>query len=348
MMPSHSEEERPYVMLVYLRGLFDYLRARNAPLGPVLEVLRLTDQELHDPDRRVDHSLQNEIFDAAERATGDVNVGLHAGESTHLMHFGIGGMLAMTCRTIRELIDVHVRFQRLISTGASMCYEERGGEMVGEATFVDPTPLSRHTLEYTLASHLKLARLMAGFEFHMARVDVTYPEPDDCTEQQRVLGGSIRYGCARERLYFPAEALDLPLATSDGASRPLLELEAYRRLDALRPRVTDEDPQIAGLKQFVADRLPTGSSSVEDAAMTLGVSVRTLQRRLEAHRSNYRLLVDDVRREMAAKYMRSAELSQVDVAYLLGFADQSAFHRAFRRWFATTPGEYRSRSASLE
>src|SRR5439155_18171694 len=102
-----SEPARPYIMSAYLRGLVDYLRARGAPIEPMLQVMNLTEAELLDPDRRVDHDLQNAIFDAAERATGDVNVGLHAGEATHLIHFGIVGMLAMTCRTLRELIDMH-------------------------------------------------------------------------------------------------------------------------------------------------------------------------------------------------------------------------------------------------
>src|SRR5262245_29308737 len=118
MSLTETNDERPYIMSGYLRGLFDYLKSRNAPIEPVLEVMQLTEQELLDPDRRIEHSLQNAIFDAAERVTGDDNVGLHAGEATHLIHFGIGGMLAMTCKTVRELLDIHARFQGLISTGA--------------------------------------------------------------------------------------------------------------------------------------------------------------------------------------------------------------------------------------
>ena len=341
-------EPRPYIMSGYLRGLFDFLKARGAPIEPVLEVMHLSESELLDPDRRIEHSLQNAIFDAAERVTGDINVGLHAGEATHLMHFGIAGMLAMTCTTVRQLIEIHTRFQGLISTGATMVYRESGDEVIGEASFMPGEELTRHTLEYTLASHMTLARLMAGFAFSVSRLEVTYPEPADCSEQQRIFSCPVRYGCERERLFFPACLLDVSLVVGDSGSRPALELEARRRLGASRQRLVDEDPDIASLKEHLAAELPNRLSTVEEAAASVGVSVRTLQRRLEARGLSYRGLVDVVRRELAQKYMLAGSLSQVDVAYLLGFSDQSAFHRAFRRWFATTPGDYRARSAPLE
>ncbi len=348
MEGSSGDADPPYIMSAYLRGLFDHLRARGAPVEPVLEVMGLSERELFDPERRIEHSLQNAIFEAAERVTSDENVGLHAGEATHLMHFGIGGMLAMTCKTLRELIDVHVRFQRLISTGASMRYVEVGDELVGEVTFVDPTPLSRHTLEYTLASHMTLARLMTGLPVTAARIDVMFEAPADRSELERVVGCPVRYGCPQERIYFPSCVLDWPLVIGDSAARPALEFEAERRLESLRPRLADDDPEIAALKRFVVERLHTSRSSVDDAASALGISARTLQRKLEARGSNYRRVVDEVRRELAQKYIVTPSLSQVDIAYLLGFSEQSAFHRSFRRWFGATPGEYRARRLQLE
>ena len=251
----------------YLRGLFDYLKARNAPLEPVLDVMNLTEREALEPDRRIENSLQNEIFDVAERVTGDVDVGLHAGEATHLMHFGIAGMLAMTCSTGRELLDIHTRYSGLLSTGATMRYFLDGEELVGEATFAPgEEPLTRHTLEYTLASHPTLTRLMTGMPFAPLRLDVPYSEPADCTEQQRVFGCPVRYGCEHERIYMLAALLDIPLVVGDSGSRAMLEIEAHRRLDTVRTPLVDQDPDMASLKQFVAAELRGGPSSVEQTA----------------------------------------------------------------------------------
>jgi AraC-like DNA-binding protein len=75
------------------------------------------------------------------------------------------------------------------------------------------------------------------------------------------------------------------------------------------------------------------------------LSERTLQRRLQEEATSFNELVDDTRRELADQYLRDSQLTLAQVAYLLGFADQSTFFRACKRWFGTSPGEYRSRVA---
>jgi len=342
VMHRHSDPARPYILSGYLRGLFAYLQSRHASIEPVLEVIGLSEAALRDPDQRIDHDLQDEMFRVAEQVTGDANVGLHAGEMTHVMHFGLIGLLAMTCDTVRELVDLHSRFQRLITTGVVVHYVERGDELVGEASYVGGTRSSRHTMEYNTATHLTIARLMAGFEFSAARMEIPYPEPADTSEQQRVFGCPIHYGAERLCFYFPRFLLDAPLVGGNSGSRPALELEARRRLEALGVPLPDESPEIAHLKRIVGDGLRHGPPGIDDAAAALGISVRKLQRRLEAVGSSYREILDVTRRAMAEQYILDESLSQVDVALLLGFADQSALHRAFRRWFDTTPGEYRA------
>ena len=342
MTSNDAARPRPYIMLGYLRGLFDYLRARGAPLEPVLERLQLTEDQLRDPDIRVDHALQDDIFAVAETITGDVNVGLHSGEATHLIHFGILGQLAMTCHAVRDLVDLHTRFQRLISTGARITYRASGDEMVGESFFEEGARPSRHTIEYTLASHTTLARLMTGLPFSMSRLEVSYAAPEDGSEQDRLFACPIQYGCERERFAFPLRLLDLPLLVGDSASRRALEVEARRRLDALLAPLLHGDPELIELKAFIAAQLPRGAPDVQAAARAVDASVRTLQRRLERLGLSYRELLDLVRRERAEVHVSDPSLSQIDIAFLLGYADQSTFHRAFRRWFDLTPGEYRA------
>src|SRR5882672_3246058 len=331
-----------YLVSGYLRGLLGYLKARSAPIQPVLDVIGLSEDELRDPDQRIDHALQDEIFRVSEQVTGDSNVGLHAGEATQLMHFGIIGLLTLTCSTVRELVDLHSRFQGLITNGATVRYSLSGDELIGEVSLTDSTPMSRHTVEYNTASHLTVARLMAGVSFAPLRVEMTYPKPEEDSEQRRVFGCPAHYGCEHQRVCFPAFLLDLPLMVGDSSSRGVLEIEARRRLDALTMPLPDDSSEMAGLKRLVAGGLLGGPPSVDQAAAQLGVSVRTLQRRLEARRLTYRDVVELARREMAHRYMQDETLSQVDIALLLGFSDQSAFYRAFRRWFDTTPGEYRA------
>lgn len=329
-------------MSSHLRGLLMYLRSRGAAVEPVLDVIGLSEEEMRDPDQRIPEDLQDDIFRVAEQITGDTNVGLHAGEMAHVMHFGLTGLLAMTCSTVRELVDSHSRFQKLITSAATVNYIKADDELIGEVGFAGPAQRSRHQTEYHTASHLTIARLIAGFPFSPARMDVPYAEPTDSSEQQRVFGCPVRYASDHLRFYFPLFVLDAPLVGGDSGSRASLELEAHRRLEALATPDLSGNVEIARLKEIIAHGLRDGPPSVDDAAGAIGMSTRQLQRRLEAGGSTYREILDSTRRELADRYMQDESLSQADVAFLLGFADQSAFHRAFRRWFETTPGEYRA------
>jgi AraC-like DNA-binding protein len=347
MSRRDNETSRPYISLGYLRGLLDYLRSRNAPVEPVLSAMNLSSEaQLRDPNTRVDHALLDTIFEAAERLTGDANVGLHAGESINILHFGMLGQLAVTCRNMRELLKLRTRYQRLITNGARMFYEVSPDKIVGEMMYQKSAPVSRHSLEYAFVSHVKLVRLLVGDKLKPINVEVPYRAPADSSEQERFFGCSISYKREKERLFFPPSLLDVPLVIHDSVSRETLEIEARRRLDALRIAMAEEVdgyPRVVGIKRFMSQQLKGGEPpSVDTTAEALNVSVRTLQRRLEVVGINFRELIDLVRRDLADEYMRDAALSPVDIAFLLGYSEQSAFFRAFRRWFDMTPREYRS------
>src|SRR5207245_6714346 len=95
-------------------------------------------------------------------------------------------------------------------------------------------------------------------------------------------------------------------------------------------------------REVIIRRLPDGEPRRDEVAGELCMSERTLQRRLEEEATSFIQLLDDTRRELANQYLGRLHLSLAQAAYLLGFADQSSFFRACRRWFRLPPGQYRS------
>jgi AraC-like DNA-binding protein len=95
-------------------------------------------------------------------------------------------------------------------------------------------------------------------------------------------------------------------------------------------------------REVIIRRLPDGEPRRDEVAGELCMSERTLQRRLEEEATSFVQLMDDTRRELAEQYLGRLHLSLAQTAYLLGFADQSSFFRACRRWFDLSPGQYRS------
>lgn len=330
-----------YISARYMRGLIEYVRDQGATIAPVLDALGLTEEKLHEPDSQVPHALQDRAFEVAEQVTGDPNVGLHAGESANVTYFGVVGQLALTCRTGAELLDLQVRYQSLIGNGVRSTRTRTPNEVLLEFDLARSAP-SRHSLEYTLAAQTTLARFLAGPGFVAKRWTFTHAEPAHSEEQRRVFGCPVLYDCQHTRVHFPVAIETLPLGGSDPGVREALEAAARRRLELLRERFQHKDSELARCQQYIADRLSSGAPSVEETAAALETSVRTLQRRLELHGLNYRDVTELARKRTAERLIADPTLSLLDVALLVGFSDQSAFNRAFRRWFNTTPGELRA------
>lgn len=334
-----------YMSARYLRSVIAYVRSRHAPIEPVLEALGMDESELSQPDAFIPHWVQDRVFAAAEEVTGDSNVGLHAGEQIHMMNFGIVGQLALCSRTGRDLIDTHMRHQGLIGNGMRATCARTPSEISIEYTLARRAP-SRHSLEYTLAAQITLARTLAGPQFAATLFEFSYPEPPQTDAQRRVFGCPVRYDAPRICAHLPISVETLSLAGGEPGVREALEQAARQRLDSLRVLLDHADSEVERFQQYVADRLSNGPPSVEETARAMALSVRSLQRRLGTHGLSYRDLVELARRRVVERLMADSSLSLLDIALLVGFSDQSAFNRAFRRWFGTTPSQQRTRQVA--
>jgi AraC-like DNA-binding protein len=134
-------------------------------------------------------------------------------------------------------------------------------------------------------------------------------------------------------------AIDLDLPHPE-ASRTLLSI-TERHAEQQLSRLPTGDDFMLGLRQRIRTHLPEGSLTLDGLGKEVGLSPRTLQRRLTAEGTSLRHLLDEERRGLALHYIHDARISLVDIAFLLGFADQSAFSRAFSRWTSRSPSDYR-------
>src|SRR5690606_16800270 len=116
-------------------------------------------------------------------------------------------------------------------------------------------------------------------------------------------------------------------------------LEDHVRL--LGERVPSEPAEVAEVRHAIVEQLKGGDPSLEQVAKKLAMSPRTLQRRLQEHGLRYADRRDSARAAAARSYLRDRQISMAEVAYLLGFAEQSSFNRAFKRWTGKAPNEYR-------
>jgi len=198
-------------------------------------------------------------------------------------------------------------------------------------------PASPQAAEFTLASLVVVGRQLSP-DLRAAQVQFAHPPLGPLAEYERVFGIVPRFEAAGNALSFQAGPLDLALPAADPVLSRIVTAHADQALAAM-PSL--DEPLTAQVRRLVAAGLSAGPPPLEQVARELHLTGRSLQRRLKAQGQGYADLVDEVRRELALRYVADRHLALGEVAYLLGFSEPSAFHRAFKRWTGATPAALR-------
>jgi AraC-like DNA-binding protein len=180
-------------------------------------------------------------------------------------------------------------------------------------------------------------------------IDVAFtharPEDVDLEVYQQALGGPVRFRAPLTEARFPSQVLDAPVPNADPSLFPALARTAEQRL-AARLREAREPEIVQAVRERIEAQLMHDAARLPEIAQALGLPVRTLQRKLAEAGVNFSALLDATRRELAEQYLRDPALTLTEIAFLLGFGEQSNFSHAFRAWFGTTPAAWRERAGS--
>ena len=189
----------------------------------------------------------------------------------------------------------------------------------------------------TLATVTTLCRKIATPDFAPISIEFQHKAPADISEHQRLFRCPVRFNVMSNRLTFASSFLSLPIARADASLCALLD----RHAEELLAKYPPHDSLIDHVRSIIADEFRGGDPSLERVADQLSLTPRTLQRKLHEHNTSHAEILDQMRRQLAMRYLREHEMAICEVAYLLGFSESSSFHRAFKRWTGVTPKDFR-------
>ena len=331
MTSSHST-----AAVSYLQALFDYLRLRGVAAAEVLDGAQI---DLADRDARVAEPLAAGCFNRAAARLGDEDIGMHVGEQIRPGHYGVVGYVGMACATLGEAMFCLQRYQAMVVDVGARPIELRGQEVLLSWRPDDQSHYYRHMAEFNLAALVTFIRWITGQPLLPLRIEFPYPAPARLDEQQRVFGCPLVFDADCYRLVVPLAWNELPLIQPDPAMRQLMDRLAEKQLLSLQRQ---DDDLVAQARRLLAQKLSEGEASLDRIAAAMNVSPRSLQRRLQDQSSSFSQLLDEVRRELAGRYLEDPALDLTDLAFLLGYSEQSAFTRAFKRWHGKAPAEVRT------
>jgi len=302
------------------QALVRYGEALGIERGGLLSAARLSPGAIERGDGRVATASMVTLWADLARCTGDPDLGLNLAESEATSSaFGVVGFRAMTSGTLGEALACFVRYSGVINEHA----EARVAEAADALTFEQALPVSpdstgRLMADRTLASCLLLARRWTGELLRPRRIRLRHGRPRDTSGYERLFDCAVDFDQPTDAIVFDRATATLPLRTAQADVAGFLEtLASTARAD---------------LPQDDAGRA---------VARKLGVSARTLQRRLLSEGLSYHGIVDQVRRELAVGLVTSTTLPLAIIGERVGYAEDRAFRRAFRRWTGASPAALR-------
>jgi AraC-like DNA-binding protein len=302
----------------------------------VVTAVGLDEKTLSDPDARVPVSMAAAFFARAVEATGDADLGLHLAENAELSAFDVHFYAMASSPTLGAAYERLSRYQRLIHETSRVELEIRGKQATLRHRLAGGNPAPRHTSEFLLAAWVRAGRIVTALDWTPNEVHFAHAAPHDVREHERIFRTRVHFGMGQNMLLLPLPLLQTPCVRADPGLASVLDRYAVDRLEKA-PRTNTSADRV---RTLIRDELRGGEPTAARIATRLKMSVRTLNRLLAAEDTSFRDLLDALRRELAIELL-AGEASIAEVGFLLGFAELSSFHRAFRRWTGRTPAEFR-------
>ncbi|MDN3224408.1 AraC family transcriptional regulator [Pseudomonas nunensis] len=287
--------------------------------------------------------LVYKVMAEAVKHTGNPDIGLLAYTRAHPANLEVLGYAVMSCATLGTALQRLVDYHSLICNGFYMCldHKPRALKLIGFDISIEPSLTPRPFIDAGAAQTLGLVHwLLPKHKPHPLAATFTYPEPADTSRLERLLGSNLMFGAAYNSLTFSRDDCSIALPTADPALDVLHVEYARARLNVLL-----NGSMTARVRRVLSERLAQGvPSDLDKIAQAVGVSARSLQRRLSNEDMHFSALQDEARLMLAHNFLRNSARSVKYIGALLGFRDQSSFHKACIRWFGMTPGRYRQAS----
>lgn len=330
---------RHHVAIELIDAIADHVQACGHDVA-ALHVPQIVHSDADDQagsiqDGYADFALFSRLFDVAGCLTGDPCIGLRVGGNFLARHWGRLGYLVMAGDNGLEGVQFLQRFARIVTNGVQLQWHWREQELICEFSLLEQ-PCSHHVADYFVASSLALARATQHADFAFKQVRFQHGDQGQAAEYQALLQTDCRFGCDSNQVIVDAAMLNQVSRHRDPRLKKILQAHAEQVLQTL----ASGDELVQRIRQHVLSELANGVPSLKAVAERTGQNERALQRALARLNLNYQDMVDELRMHLALEYIRN-DYSFLDIAMLLGYSEQSAFHRAFKRWTGMPPSGYK-------
>lgn len=326
-----------HVTVTILKQMFLYLASLNIDTDALLNSLDIPPESVKMPDGYIPFETYLRIEAAAAELTQDPYFGLHMGEHAEPGSWSILGYLMMNCKTLGEAFEKSGRYSRIIGNLIKGEAQFRFNKIRVISTVPPHAPkMPRYCFESAFASGVRMMRTLTGLELNPLEVTFIYPEPESTAEYERFFRCPVLFDHKYNSMSIETKLLNTPILLPNPELLEYFENYAQQFI----AEMDRQDAYTQAVTRIILEKLDTENLTIKQVAKEMSVSVRTLQNRLKGEGVVFSDLLQDIRRQLAKKYLQE-DYSVEEITYLLGFSEPSVFHKAFKRWEGITPKQFR-------
>ena len=318
------------------------LKSAGVPVAPLLRRLGLTPELIDEPEERLSVRSQIALLDEAAKALKDDCLGFTLARDFDLREIGLLYYVMASSQSLGEALKRLARYSKVTNEALVFGYRE-GNELIVSLSYSGVTRHSdRHQIEFCMFAAIRICRVLTGQNLVPQHFWISHHRSGANSEMARFVGTTVQFGADTDEFALNANARELPLIHADTYLNDLLLKYCEA---ALADRRGDTSQLRTRVENAISSLLPHGRVVVDDVARSLGMSKRTLARKLSDEGLNFTEILQQLRRDLALRYLDDRKLHVSKIAWLLGFNEVSAFTHTFKRWTGKTPSQMRTAGA---
>lgn len=316
-----------------------WARSRGVSLAPLLHRVGLTLREIRDDGAQIAVTTQIRCLNQLAEILDDQLLGFHVVRKAELRAAGFLYYIAASSKTLGDALLKVRRYSSIANEGIVLRVQV-GRTVRIKLDYAGVLRRSdRHQLEAWMTAAIRLCRELTGRELRPLGVRIMHQRVPESGKFDAFLGRTAEFGASLDEVLFPGDVARLPIVSFD----PYLNKLLIKYCDEVLGRKKPLSGNLrANVENAMAALLPHGQASVDNVAQRLGITPRTLRRRLASESASFARVLTNLRFALAKRYLAERYLQISRIAWLLGYAEVSTFSHAFRRWSGRTPRAVRS------
>lgn len=325
------------VLNQYLQLAVEY----NFDIESLLASYAISPQLLSDNNQKISGEIFQPLLASLINLSEDELFGLHTAKYVEPNSYSVLGYISMNCQTLGEAISKIQTFEKLVGDMGHTSFEQEGDYFKISWSCVYQNPLvSRHMIDNCLASWLNFAHYLANKKTAPLKVYFkrNTPPKTQQLEYEKLFDCPVLFKQKTNSIFFEKRLLNYPLKRANKQLLTTLESHANQQLESLN----SQKDIVVYTQHLISQKLSTGLYHQQDIANLMGISAKTLQRKLKAQSTQFQFLLDKVRLEIAVKNLKGSSKKLENISQQLGFSEPRSFYRWFNKLKGKTPGQYRS------